>query len=192
MRCNQYRNLLRDFDAELRPPSLSPALAAFVEHIPNTLEKLRPVLHEPADTEEATGLFIGSGHEDDITVQRDLRSVERDKCRQVQDPARLRIERTAAVDIAILDLAGKGIAAPRGLVGGHHVHVVEKDQRRLIASLETRPDVASSRRRFGRVVRDALGIEDLLEELHARRFVPGRVDRVDANVGLEPGDGLVL
>ena len=171
------RNLLSDFDAELRPPSLTLACGAFVDHIPHALEQLRPVLHQPADAEKAAGLFIGSSQEDDIAVQCRLRSVERHKRRQVQDPARLRVECTAAVDISVLDLAGKRIGVPGSPGRGHHVHVVQEHQRRLIAALEPRPDVASPGRRFGRLVRDALCIEDRLEELHARRFIPRRVDR---------------
>ena len=39
---------------------------------------------------------------------------------------------------------------------------------------------------------DAFGVEDGLEELDACRFVARRVDGVDAKVGLQPLDGLVL
>jgi hypothetical protein len=80
---------LSDFDPELRPTSLKPASGAFVDHVPHTLEELGPVLHQPADAEKVASLFISGRHEDDITIQRHLRSVERHKRGKVQNPARL-------------------------------------------------------------------------------------------------------
>ena len=122
----------------------------------------------------------------------DLGAVQREKRFELDDAERLGVERAASEDHAVFRRRRERIDGPVLGIGGHDVHVMQQDERRLAAALEPRPDVAASRRGNGGVERNAFLLEDAREPAHRLDFVAGRVGGVDAQVFAGAADGFVL
>ncbi len=133
----------------------------------------------------ASRFFVRGRHEDDVPLQRTAFGVQREEGLQMEDPARLGVEGPAAVHVAVPDLATERIHRPVIVVRRDDVDVVQEQDRRLVAPLEPRPDVAPARRRLGGLVVDSGSIEDLREELDTSGLVARRVRRIDADVLLK-------
>jgi hypothetical protein len=118
--------------------------------------------------------------------------MEGDESLELEHPRRLHVESTAAVENTVPDLGGEGIDAPMALVRGDDVGVVEQHQRRLVASFQAGPKVASSRRGLRGLIRDTLRFEKPPEELHRAALVSRGVGRIDAQVLLKASNRLVL
>ena len=187
-----YRHLLRHFHSEHDVISGAAAAAALVEQQAGPFEDLRAVLDQPAHAELATGLFIGTGHEHHVAVQWQAGTVQAQERGQVRDARALHVAGATAQDIAVTDLAGQWLYGPVLHFGRHHVGMLQKDQCRLVAPLQARPDIAPSWCALGRLKRNAFRFEDAGIELHGAVLVAGRVDGVHLDELLKPSNGLVF
>ena len=186
------RGLLRDFDRERPARAVDAPRSAFIDDKTRAPECLGVMLHHPLRPEHAAGLLVRRRHEDQITVERHVRAMQRQKRFQLEDAQRLRVERPAAPDLAILERRRERVGIPVLRIRGHDVHVVEQHQRGLGAALEPRPDVAATGSRGCRIEGDAFLLEDPREIPHRQDFIARRIGRVDPDVVRRALDCLVL
>ncbi len=103
----------------------------------------------------------------------------------MHDAEGFRVERPAPVELTA-DLHGlQRIGVPGLGCRRHDVDVVQEHEARLVAALQTRPDVAAPRCRLRRFISDASLVEDRREELDPAGFVARRIGRIDLDIGLQ-------
>ena len=111
-------------------------------------------------------------------------TVQCDECRQMQDAARLRVDRAAPVHVAVPNLARQRVRVPVIRIRRYDINVVEEHEGGLVAAIEPSPDVAPAWSRLGNLVVDAFSLEDLREEPRAGNLVTRRIHGVGADVVL--------
>ena len=168
-----------------RLPRIAPA-AALVEHETDSFQQVRPIAHDPTGADPSARLLVRRGQEDDVAFKGCPGPGEGQEGLQVHDAQALRVEGSAAVEVAVLVGSGQRIVLPEPRVGGHDVDVVEQDDARGLTPFEPRPDAAPARLGLHGFVGDALALEDVREERDRLALVARRVRRVDADVLLEP------
>jgi hypothetical protein len=176
------RYLLSHLHREHHVVAEAGAAAALVQQVADAGEDVRMVLDQPAGAVGAAGLLVGGGDEQHVAPQGFAGGVQGQEGLQVGDADALHVERPAAPDVTVADLAGKRRHLPVAGVGGHHVDVVQQHQGRLAAALEARPKVAAPGRRLSGAVGNARGLEDGGQVRHPVGFVARRVGGVDAQV----------
>src|SRR5581483_9073294 len=104
----------------------------------------------------------------------------------------LHVERSAAPDLAVAELARPRVDLPLRRVGKHGVRVREQHQARPLApAAEARDEVRPLRLPRVELAFDAARLEVVAEELRRPGLVPRRVDGVRADQLLEEPDRLV-
>ena len=95
------------------------------------MEELGPLLDEPARAVLAAGLLVGDRREDDVAPQLRARAAQREHHRQLHGDHVLHVDRAAAPDHAVDEIAAERVARPGLRVDGDDVDVAEQDERRL-------------------------------------------------------------
>jgi hypothetical protein len=105
--------------------------------------------------------------------------------------AALHVARPAAVELAVVHLAGERIAAPRSGAERHHVDVAGEAEGRLAGGAGgARDEAGPARREVVRGDGEARGLEQARQVLGARALVAGRVDGVEADQVTRQLDGV--
>ena len=137
-------------------------------------------------------LLVGGRREDQVAGRLEPLARERRDRDRVRRHLALHVERAAAPDAAVPQLARPRVDRPLGRVGEDGVGVREQEQRRPVARP---PDPRDEVRPLGHarveLALDAERLEVRAQELGRLRLVAGRVDGVQADQRLEEPDDLV-
>ena len=138
--------------------------------------------HEPVEPEAVADLLVGRGDEDEVAVVTPALARERGERDGARGDLALHVERAAAPDEAVAELAAERVGAPLARVGGHDVGVREQRERRAAAgAAQARDEVRPLGHLRVQLALDARVLEEVAEQLRRRGLVAGRVRRVDAD-----------
>ena len=187
-----YRHFLGDFDIEQELLVGLLAVSAFVDEQARPREYFGVVFHQPARTIESAGFLVSGCHEDDIPVQRHAGPLQAHERGELGNTGALHVQCATSPQVAVPNLAGERVARPVLRIGRHDIRVLQQDQGRLVAAFQARPDIPAAWRALRLLVRNTLRLENIPDEFHGATLVAGRIDRIDADVLLEPAQRFVL
>jgi hypothetical protein len=167
--------------AEVERPAqeLDPLARALVERVVGA-HGVRVLRAEPRQAEALAHLLVGDRREDEIAGRLEPLARERRQRDRAGRDLALHVERAAAPDLVVAQLAGPRVDLPLGSIGNHRVGVREQHQ----AGPVTASRQASDQVRALRDARVELALDTALREVVAQelgrgRLVTGRVDRVE-------------
>ena len=168
--------------------------AALVEQ-PVHARRVGALLREPLGAEPAAGLLVDDG--DDLQLSaRGPPALAREVRRghRLGRGLGLHVDRAAAPQRAVVDLAGPRVVAPVGRIGEHRVDVREVAEHR---ALRLAPQSRDEVRALGILGAEQLALEPgvleiALQPLLARALVAGRIDGVEADQPREDVSRLFL
>ena len=103
--------------------------ATLIEQVTGVGKDLLLVLDEPSGAVAAAFFLVAGRDEDHVALEQDAGAFDRQHRHQLDHARTLVIDRTAAPDIAVLDLTREGWHLPLLGIGRHHVHVAEQHDR---------------------------------------------------------------
>ena len=133
--------------------------------------------------------FTGLGQQDHVAVERRVRALQLQDQHQAGDQVVLVIDCAAAVHVAAVDGGAEGREGPLLGVDGDHVGVAEHQDRLLLAVPFHAHDQVRPRGVFREhLIRNAFGVEHLLQVLHRPDLVARRAAGVALQQRLEMGE----
>ncbi len=184
--------LLRATDAVAAPAHVVEDLAAALVDEEVAADLLRMVRGEPLRAELAAGLLVDDGGDQELAARgAPARARERRRSDDLRRDLRLHVDRAAAPEVAVYDLARPRVVAPLGGVREHRVDVAEVAERgpRLRAA-QPREQIRSVGLGAEQLALEPGVREQRLEVLLRLALVAGRIDGVEANEAAEDLLGL--
>ena len=167
------------------------AVARLVERVVGAHVRALRDDERQADARDAV-LLVRLGDQHEIAAGPDAAPRDQREREHVADGVRLHVERAASPDVAVAHDTGERVDAPCAAVGVHDVGMPEQRQRRpLAAALDARHEVRALRVARDELARDALALEEPLQEDRGGGLVARRVRRVDADQVRKELRGLV-
>ena len=148
-------------------------------------------LDEPAQPEPGADLLVRDDEEDEIARRNEILARERGERDRARCDLVLHVERAAAPDLTVDQIARPRVAIPLGGVGEHRVRVGEEGERRTVATLDPGHEIRTVRLSREELAFDAVLREVVAEQLGGARLVSGRVDGVDSEERLQERCDLV-
>ena len=149
------------------------------------------LLDEPGESEALVDLLIGGQGEDHVSRGLDALTPERGEGNRARSHLAFHVERAAAPDLAVDEIARPGIARPLLGIGTHRVGVGEKGQRRTVAALQSSDEVEPIGRAADELAGNVARREIVAQQLRRTRLVAGRIDRVQPQQALQEHGRLV-
>ncbi len=153
--------------------------AELAERVAHAREQLRVLLDEVARAEVAAGLLVGEDDEHEVAGELGALPLRAHEGADEHRDARLHVERAAAPDVAVLEPALERRVRPVLAGGRDDVDVPLEQERRRVAAGEAADEVRPAGLLLVELRLAARVLELRAEELDARRFVAGRVRRVE-------------
>ena len=170
---------------------LDPLAAALVDRVVDP-DRVGMVLAEPLEAVVVADLLVGGGDEDEVARRREAFARERGDRDGARRDLILHVERAAAPDVVVGEVAGPGIARPLGGVGDDGVGVGEEAERGAVAALDPGDEVRPLRHAGVELDLDAVRLQIVAQELGGDRLVARWVDGVQAQQLLQQPDRFVL
>ena len=131
-------------------------------------------------------LFAGFGKKDNVAIQRNILTLQRQHHHERRNHVVLVVHRSAAIDMTAVARGAKRRVRPLLRIDVDDVGVAhDEDRPPGAAALEPREDVRTTRLERENLHRDALGFEHFLQVLGGRLLVTWRIRSVHANERLE-------
>ena len=150
------------------------------------------VLDHPARSERATGLLVGDDEQCHVATRSHAAAGEREHHREIHRGLTLHVDRAAAPETAVGDLAAEGVVPPALRLGFDHIGVRREEQRPAGAATGDAADEVRAARRDLEDARFEPGRAQYTRHVFDRLcLVARRIHRAHADQSLEVTEGLV-
>src|SRR6185295_8734771 len=157
--------------------------AAFVKHHADIVEQVGMFRQEVSSSERATGFFVSSPKKDHIAFQSDFVPLERQQRREFHDRRPFVVQRAAAPNHTVFELAAKWFFLPEFFIRWNNIHMIEQNYRFSRAiSAENGIKISAAGRGFDDSRFNALTIKNAFEEFGRLDLVAGWICRVYLNI----------
>ena len=157
-------------------------------------DRLGVLAAEPGEPEVRVGadLLVGRGREDQVAARTEPLAGERRNRDRTRRHLAFHVERAAAPDVTVAELARPWVHGPLGRVGEHRVRVrQEEEPRPAAASGDARDEARPLRHARVELALDPERLQVVAQQLGGDRLVAGRIDGVEADQLLEELHDLV-
>ena len=159
-------------------------LATFVDQEFGISQQVALMFDKPIAA-RAIDFFIADGQKNHVAIKFYLLALQHHHNHELREAFVLHVLRSATVNRSIHDFRAERRSLPMGRIAGHHIHVVEQNDRRLSKRggvRNARPQIGSSRSIVEHPVLNVFLIEDFFEKVRRANLVAGRIRGVDPKV----------